>query len=160
MKKKLLISMLGCCAVFFLFTAFDSGNATQEEQVQKMQDLLGERLDAFRVAKEQDCKDRALEVAVTRADSMMNASTKKTVRRKPTYTKKGSDVPKVVAPTPPPAPAPAPAPPAAPKDVTRDVQKKATTSGKKTDAAKKAVQDAAREVQKKATTTGKKRGGN
>lgn len=159
MKKKLLISMLGCCAVFFLFTAFDSGNATQAEQVQKMQDMLGERLDAFRVAKEQECKDRALEVAATRADSMMNASSKKTVRRKPTYTKKGSDVPKVVAPTPPPAP-PAPAPAPAPKDVTRDVQKTATTSGKKTDAAKKAVQDAAREVQKKATTTGKKRSGN
>ena len=159
MKKKLLISMLGCCAVFFLFTAFDSGNATQEEQVQKMQDLLGERLDAFRIAKEQECKDRALEVAVTRADSVMNSSKKKTVRRKPTYTNKGSDVPKVVAPTPPPA-APAPAPPVAPKDVTRDVQKTATTSGKKTDAAKKAVQDAAREVQKKATTTGKKRRGN
>ena len=158
--------MLSCVAVFFLFTAFDSGNATQEQQVQKIQDMLGERLDAFRVAKEQECKDRALGVAATRADSIMNSSTKKkTIRRTPTYTNKGSDAPpKVVAPTPPPPP-PAPtttttAPPAAPKDVTRDVQKTATTTGKKTDAAKKAVQDAAREVQKKATTTGKRRSGN
>ena len=161
MKKTLITSILSCCAVFILLTAFDSG-ATQQEQVQKINDLLNERLDAFRTAKEQECKDRAMEVAVVRADSMMNASSvKSVVRKKPTYNTKGS-TPTVEAPTPPPPPpttAPAP-PPVAPKDVTREEQKAGTATRKRTDSVKKAEQDARREAQKKATATGRRKRGN
>ena len=167
MKKTLITSILSCCAVFILLTAFDSG-ATQQEQVQKINDLLNERLDAFRTAKEQECKDRAMEVAVVRADSMMNASSvKSVVRKKPTYNTKGS-TPTVEAPTPPPPPpttttttTPSP-PPVAPKDATREEQKAGTATRKKTDAVKKAEQDTRREVQKKSTSTGRRKrsGGN
>ena len=102
MKKSLIITFGACLLAFGIFSAFsDSMSPEQKEQQQKIQDLLTEKLDAFRIEKEQECMDRAVAVAVTRADSIMTAQSaaKTPVRKKPTYTTKGT-TPKTTTPPP------------------------------------------------------------
>jgi len=167
MKKSLIITLMGCLAVFCLTTAFDDGNTTKADQMQRIGDMLNERLDAYRIAKEQECKDRAIAAAVVRADEEMVASksTKKRVRRKPTYTTKGSDTTPTTTTTtatPPPPPPPPPAnntpPSTTPTTVDKAVEKAADNVGKKTDAVKREAKEIQRKIEKKATNTGKKRG--
>ena len=163
MKKSLILTLVGCFAVFCLTTAFDNTNTTKEQQMQKIADMLDERLDAYRIAKEQECKDRAIAAAVVRADEEMAAaksSKKRTVRKKPTYTTKGSDnTTTTTPPPPPPAPTRTTPPSTVPKDVTKTVEKAATNTGKKTQSAVKKAQEAQKAIEKKGRNTGKKRSG-
>lgn len=151
MKKSLLLTFATCLVALVTFSAFsDSMTAEQKKQQQNIADLLTEKLDAFRIAKEQECQERAIEAAVVKADEMIAEAanqkvTRKPVKKKPTYT-----APKGTT-TPPPPPPPV-------------TEKEAVNKGKKTDAAKKAVQDAEaaakKAIEKRSVNKGKKKSGN
>lgn len=178
MKKSLLLTFATCLVALVTFSAFsDSMTAEQKKQQQNIADLLTEKLDAFRIAKEQECQERAIAAAVVKADEMTAKGTnkkvtRKPVKKKPTYntTPKGTTT----------APPPPPPPPAAPKtakevqEAQKEAASNATNSGRKTDAAaKKAIEDAQKEIQaakqaaqeaqkeaaKKATNSGRRKSG-
>lgn len=74
--KKTYLALIGVIAFGVMFmTAFKEGEMTpeQKEQMDKIESTVNGMLDSFRLVKDKECMDRAFQVAVVRADSVMTA---------------------------------------------------------------------------------------
>lgn len=92
-KAYFLFGGIVIAGVIFL-TSFKEGEMTaeQQEQFDKIETAVNTQLDAFRLEKDQECRDRAMQVALVQADSIMKAKPVKP-GKKPTTTKKGDPTP-------------------------------------------------------------------
>jgi hypothetical protein len=117
MKKAYVAIVAGIAIVgALMLTAFKEELVTPEQQAQfdRIEDMVNGKLDSFRLLKDQECRDRAMQVAVVRADSVLAAQKAAKPAAKPAKqtTKKGTLTPKkptttTTPTTEPPKPAPA-----------------------------------------------------
>ncbi|HMR42641.1 MAG TPA: hypothetical protein PKC40_02345 [Saprospiraceae bacterium] len=95
MKKSYWIVLSVSLLAFGLFSAFSNQEMLPEEKEQydRIETAVTAKLDELRAMKDKECMDRAMAIAVVRADSIMMAAKNVKPGKKPTTTKKGGTTP-------------------------------------------------------------------